>query len=136
MKYVEAAGATLSAIGLGSWQFGSREWGYGRDYVDARRPDRRRALDLGVNLIDTAEIYGFGTSERIVGRAIGAGATRRSWRPRSCRCCRWRRSSCSGAGQRRPPAVDTIDLYQVHQANPFVPVARRWTGCASCRATV
>ena len=34
MKYVEAGGVRLSAIGLGTWQFGSREWGYGRDYAE------------------------------------------------------------------------------------------------------
>lgn len=58
-------------IGLGTWQFGSREWGYGEAY--ARREAGavlRRALDLGVTLIDTAEVYGFGSSERIIGEAI------------------------------------------------------------------
>src|ERR671916_2863752 len=73
MRYVEAGGARLSAIGLGTWQFGSREWGYGQQY--AEEESRRivgRALDLGINLIDTAEIYGFGASERIVGKAVAA----------------------------------------------------------------
>lgn len=71
MKYVEVGGARMSAVGLGTWQFGSREWGYGSDY--ARGEAVRivhRALDLGVTLIDTAEIYAFGQSERIVGEAI------------------------------------------------------------------
>ena len=34
MRYVEAAGVRLSAIGLGTWQFGSKEWGYGARYAD------------------------------------------------------------------------------------------------------
>ena len=34
MRYVEVGGARLSAIGLGTWQFGSREWGYGNDYAE------------------------------------------------------------------------------------------------------
>src|SRR5579859_2683644 len=71
MRYVEVGGVRLSAVGLGTWQFGSREWGYGTDYAEREAVEiTRRALDLGVNLIDTAEIYAFGRSERIVGRAI------------------------------------------------------------------
>jgi aryl-alcohol dehydrogenase-like predicted oxidoreductase len=57
VKYVEVGGVRVSAIGLGTWQFGSREWGYGADY-DTRVAGTivLRALDLGVNLIDTAEV--------------------------------------------------------------------------------
>ena len=71
MRYVEVGGVRVSAIGLGTWQFGSREWGYGDEYAEREAGDiTRRALNLGINLIDTAEIYAFGRSERIVGRAI------------------------------------------------------------------
>ena len=71
MQYVEVAGVRVSKIGLGCWQFGSREWGYGRQYADDEAIRiTHKALDVGINLIDTAEIYGFGQSERIVGRAI------------------------------------------------------------------
>jgi aryl-alcohol dehydrogenase-like predicted oxidoreductase len=71
LRYVDAGGARVSVIGLGTWQFGSTEWGYGRDYSGKTAGEIvRRALDLGVNLIDTAEIYGLGRSERIVGQAI------------------------------------------------------------------
>ncbi|HET7419932.1 MAG TPA: aldo/keto reductase [Candidatus Dormibacteraeota bacterium] len=71
MRYVEAGGARVSVIGLGTWQFGSTEWGYGGDYNSRTARDiLRRALDLGINLIDTAEIYGPWRSERIVGEAI------------------------------------------------------------------
>jgi aryl-alcohol dehydrogenase-like predicted oxidoreductase len=71
MKFVEAGGARLAAIGLGTWQFGSTEWGYGSDYAGGvAGAIVERALELGVNLIDTAEIYGMGRSERIVGEAI------------------------------------------------------------------
>jgi len=62
----------ISRIGLGTWQFGSREWGYGSSYAEQEaRAIVRRALELGVTLFDTAEIYGFGRSERILGRALG-----------------------------------------------------------------
>ena len=71
MKFVEAGGARVSVIGLGTWQFGATEWGYGREYATKTAGEIvRRALDLDINLIDTAEIYGFGRSERIVGEAI------------------------------------------------------------------
>ena len=71
MKYVEVGGARISAVGLGTWQFGSTEWGYGDAYARGEAIEIvHRALDLGINLIDTAEIYGLGRSERIVGVAI------------------------------------------------------------------
>lgn len=61
----------VSAIGLGTWQFGAREWGYGEEYAKRTAPQIvRRALDLGINLIDTAELYGWGRSEQIIGEAI------------------------------------------------------------------
>ena len=63
---------TVSRIGLGTWQFGSREWGYGDSYASgAARDIVQRALELGVTLFDTAEVYGFGKSERILGEALG-----------------------------------------------------------------
>lgn len=50
----------ISKIGLGTSQFGSADWGYGRDYDRKEAPAIvRRALQLGVTLFDTAEIYGF-----------------------------------------------------------------------------
>ncbi len=61
----------MSVIGLGTWQFGSMEWGYGRRYAsDDAIQIVHRAVELGVNLIDTAEIYGQGRSEKIVGQAV------------------------------------------------------------------
>jgi aryl-alcohol dehydrogenase-like predicted oxidoreductase len=123
MQYVEVAEARVSKIGLGCWQFGSREWGYGRDYAhDEAIRITHKALDLGINLIDTAEIYGFGQSERIVGRAITgrrdeAFVATKIWPLMPVAPLvvdRGRRSA-------RRLKIDTIDLYQVHQANPFVP---------------
>jgi aryl-alcohol dehydrogenase-like predicted oxidoreductase len=122
MRYVEVGGVGLSVIGLGTWQFGSREWGYGKAYAETGAVEiTRRALDLGVNLIDTAEIYGFGESERIVGRAI---ADRRDEVFVATKVLpvmpiapvvidRGRRSA-------RRLGVQTIDLYQVHWPNPLV----------------
>ena len=131
MRYVEAGGVRLSAIGVGTWQFGSREWGYGKEYAEGPAVDIvQRALDLGVNLIDTAEIYGFGASERIVGRAIAAVDRERAYLatkvfpvlPVAPVVEQRGRASAARLG------VDTIDLYQVHWPNPVVPIGTTMDG--------
>lgn len=130
MRHVEAAGVRLSAIGLGTWQFGSREWGYGKDYAEKESlAIVERALDLRVNLIDTAEAYAFGQSERIVGRAL---ATRRSEAfvatkvlpilPLAPVVAQRGRASLGRLG------IDAIDLYQLHWPNPAVPIGLQAAG--------
>ncbi|MFZ0565447.1 MAG: aldo/keto reductase [Chlamydiales bacterium] len=57
-----------SRVGLGTWAMGGWLWG-GTDEKNSIKTIRH-ALDLGVNLIDTAPAYGFGFSEEIVGKAI------------------------------------------------------------------
>jgi len=113
---------SLSRIGLGTWQFGSREWGYGPAYakVEAARIVHR-SLELGVTLIDTAEIYGLGRSERIVGAALGADRDRAFLAtkifpllPVASVVRRRAAASARRLGTRR------LDLYQVHQPNPLV----------------
>ena len=130
MRYVEAAGARLSVIGLGTWQFGSVEWGYGSGYADEEAGKiTQRALDLGINLIDTAEIYGFGRSERIVGAAI-AGRRDEAFvatkvfpvMPTAAVVRQRGRRSAARLG------VEVIDLYQVHWPNPVVPLTTTMTG--------
>jgi aryl-alcohol dehydrogenase-like predicted oxidoreductase len=123
MRYLDLGTATkISKIGLGTWQFGSREWGYGDRYADQEaQAIVDRAIERGVTLFDTAEIYGFGRSERILGRALGE-----------------RRESVFLATKILPvlpvaPVVEQrgvasanrlgarhLDLYQVHQSNPAV----------------
>ena len=50
MRYVEVNGNRLSAIGLGTWQFGSKDWGYGSDYADVEAGRiLQRALDLSLS---------------------------------------------------------------------------------------
>src|SRR2546429_3737226 len=73
MRYLSPGTATrISRIGLGTWQFGSREWGYGQGYAGQEaHAIVRRAVELGVTVFDTAELYGFGRSERILGAGIG-----------------------------------------------------------------
>ena len=55
-------------IGIGTWAIGGWMWG-GTDEKDSVKT-LRSALDKGLNLIDTAPVYGFGTSEKIVGKAL------------------------------------------------------------------
>jgi len=71
MEQVELgrSGIKVSQIGLGMWQAGGTAWGEDvrdQDCIDAML----RAYELGVNLIDTAEVYGHGHSEEVVGQAI------------------------------------------------------------------
>ena len=126
MRYLSAGtdptATRISRIGLGTWQFGSREWGYGESYAGAEaRAIVRRAVELGVTLFDTAEIYGFGRSERILGEAIGEDresvflATKIFPLLPVAPVVEQRAvASANRLGARR------LDLYQVHQPNPLV----------------
>ena len=123
MKYLSiGTSARISRIGLGTWQFGSREWGYGTSYAEQEaQAIVRRALELGVTLFDTAEIYGFGRSERILGRALGEDrdsaflATKIFPLLPVAPVVEQRAvASANRLGVRR------LDLYQVHQSNPLV----------------
>ena len=122
MRYLDIDTSTkISKIGLGTWQFGSWEWGYGENYAGQKSFDIvHRALELGVTLFDTAEIYGFGRSERILGRALGEDrksafvATKFLPVAPLARVVRQRAvASASRLG------VSRLDLYQVHQPNPL-----------------
>lgn len=124
MRYVEAAGARVSAIGLGTWQFGSADWGYGADYAGHVAPSLlRRALELGVTLIDTAEVYGGGTSERIVGQALRSTSGPRFLATKMSPVLAFPPMVARAAsGSRARLGVEVIDLYQLHWPNPLVPI--------------
>jgi len=135
MRYVEAGGARISVIGLGTWQFGSREWGYGAGYAEGEAGAiLQKALDLGINLIDTAEIYAFGRSEKIVGQAM-AGRRREAFvaskvfpvMPLAPVVEQRGRASARRLG------IEQIDLYQVHWPNPVVPLGTTMRGMRSLR---
>ena len=127
MRYVDVGGVKLSSVGLGCWQFGSREWGYGKDYAEREAiAITQRALDLGINLIDTAEVYGFGRSERIVGQAMAGRRgevfiATKLFPVLPIEPIVEQRAARSAARL----GVSEIDLYQVHWPNPVVPLA--WT---------
>jgi aryl-alcohol dehydrogenase-like predicted oxidoreductase len=121
----------LSVIGLGTWAFGGR-WGGADD--DASLAAGHAAIDAGVNWIDTADIYGQGRAERVVGRiarerrgevlvATKGGVAWemdpafRIWREASGD---YLRMACDRSLQAL--GLDAIDLYQVHWPVAGVPV--------------
>jgi len=129
LKY-ERLGRTpikVSKIGLGTWQFGSSYWGWGKELdEDGAIKIIRRAIELGINLIDTAEIYGSGRSERIIGRAL-KGLDRDEvvlatkvfpypWRLTPHQVIKALRGSMRRLG------VSRIDLYQIHWPSPIFPL--------------
>jgi aryl-alcohol dehydrogenase-like predicted oxidoreductase len=127
-----------SVIGLGTWQFGSREWGYGDDYAD-REAGRivARARELGITVFDTAEVYGLGRSERILGAALRAsGGTddvvvaSKIFPVLPTAAVVQQR----GVASAHRLGVQRLDLYQVHQPNPVVGDATTMRGMRALRA--
>lgn len=135
MKYMRlgAAGLTVSRIALGCMSYGSRQW---RPWVlesDEAMPFFRRALELGVNFFDTADVYSLGVSEEIVGRALRqfarpdevviATKVRLKMGDAPNRIGLSRKHiihSCEASLTRL--GVERIDLYQIHRADPNTPI--------------
>jgi aryl-alcohol dehydrogenase-like predicted oxidoreductase len=133
VRYKEASGLRVSAVGLGTWQFGSADWGYGDDYARREAPAIvERALELGITLFDSAEAYGMGRSERILGSALanaGEEATAdvvvatKVFPVLPLAPVVLQRAERSRARLGR-----TIDLYQLHWPNPAVPLSQQAEG--------
>jgi aryl-alcohol dehydrogenase-like predicted oxidoreductase len=124
MKYLDVDGiGKVSRIGLGTWQFGSREWGYGDSYASGIAGDIvKRALASGITLFDTAEVYGLGKSERILGEALGDERAKVAVASKIMPVAPFpavvkQRERASA----RRLQLDRIPLYQIHQPNPVVP---------------
>ena len=120
----------LTTVGLGTWAIGgSWQWGWGSQDDAESIAAIRRALDLGVNWIDTAPAYGLGHSEEIVGRAI---AGRRDEILIATKCgLVWDEGSTSFDRRLKAESVraeceaslrrlnvEVIDLYQIHWPTP------------------
>lgn len=134
-----AGGPEVGRIGLGCM---GMSWAYdeaGRD--DATSVDViREAIDLGVTLMDTADVYGPYSNEQLVGRAIagrrdevvlatkvqlltdGRRAVHRNGRPE------YIKGAIDGSLARL--GVDYVDLYQLHRIDPAVPLAESWGAMA------
>ncbi len=129
---IGTSGITASRIALSTWAIGG--WAWGGNTVDLERSidTIRSAIDRGITLIDTAPVYGFGLSERIVGTVLSGGLRDRAiiatkgglqWRDGKVR----RNSSPAHIRNEveeslRRLRTDHIDLYQVHWPDPLVPI--------------
>jgi aryl-alcohol dehydrogenase-like predicted oxidoreductase len=115
----------VSPLGLGVWQWGdTMMWGYGKAYGDADlKPVYEATLTAGINFIDTAEMYGRGRSERVVGQFMRETNTRDQvilatkfmplpWRLSPGRLVHALRESLNRLG------LSQVDLYQVHFPMP------------------
>jgi aryl-alcohol dehydrogenase-like predicted oxidoreductase len=123
VRYVEVGGVRMSAIGLGTWQFGSMEWGYGRSYASEEAiAIVHRALELGVNLIDTAEIYGQGRSEKIVGQAIRDRRDKVFLATKVFPLGLPIQVAARARASARRLGVKHLDLYQQHWPSPMFPL--------------
>ena len=139
------SGAAFTRLGLGTWAIGG-PWRFGWGPVDDAESIAaiRRAVDEGINWIDTAAIYGLGHSEEIVGRALRGYATdddvfvctkcgRKTLpdgtpygdlRPQSIR------AECEASLRRL--GVERLDLYQIHWPDPDsgTPLEESWSAMA------
>ncbi len=109
----------ITPLGLGAWQWGDRSmWQYGNGYTDRDVQDAFKvSLDAGINWIDTAEMYGSGTSERLLGQfmhelnvqpLVATKFLPLPWRVRQDSLVKALRRSLNRLN------LSTVDLYQVH----------------------
>lgn len=124
---------SVSVIGMGCWAIvGGFNWGPQdeKDSLDALRA----AYDTGITLFDTAEGYGKGYSEELIGRALGSVRDRiviaskvspSHFAPADLR------TACENSLRRL--RTDTIDVYQLHWPNPSVPINETWATLEALR---
>lgn len=134
MEFTTIAGTRLrsSRIGLGTWAIGGSSWG-GTDEAEAIRAIHA-ALERGINLIDTAPVYGFGRAEEIVGKALALSRQRDQvivatkvgleWNEREqiSRNSSPQRIRTEIVASLRRLRTEVIDLYQVHWPDPKTPI--------------
>jgi len=117
----------ISPLGIGTWQWGDRVlWGYGKTHTDADVQQAFHAtLAHGVNWFDTAEVYGLGVSERLLGELIHASEEKPlvatkffpfPWRISVLQLRRALRNSLTRLG------LSQVDLYQIHWAFPPISI--------------
>jgi aryl-alcohol dehydrogenase-like predicted oxidoreductase len=136
----------LTAIGFGAWAIGGSNWEFSWGPQDDNESIAaiHRALDLGVNWIDTAAIYGLGHSEEVVGRAVRSHSGAKPLIFTKC-SMRWHadrsiyRSLKANSvaeeleGSLRRLGVETIDLYQIHWPDPVDELEEGWEALARLR---
>jgi aryl-alcohol dehydrogenase-like predicted oxidoreductase len=133
MEYAKINGLELNAsrIGLGTWSIGGFMWA-GTDEKAALQTIHA-ALERGINLIDTAPVYGLGRAEEIVGRALAQYGKREDVIIATKVALEWRGYQVFRNSTRarimeeiddslRRLQTDYIDIYQVHWPDPLVPI--------------
>jgi len=133
MEYAMISGTKMnvSRIALGTWAIGGWMWG-GSDEAESIRTIHT-ALDQGINLIDTAPVYGFGVSEETVGKAIEQRGHREDVFIATKVGLEWRNGSITrnSSPERirqeiqcslRRLRTSYVDIYQVHWPDPAVPI--------------
>jgi aryl-alcohol dehydrogenase-like predicted oxidoreductase len=134
-----STGLEISRVGFGAWAIGGGgyDWGWGSQDDEDSIAAIHRALELGVNWIDTAAQYGFGHSEEVVGRAV-AGLDPRPYvftkggqpeGPGRTTVQSLRRDSLMREveGSLARLGVDAIDLYQIHWPVPDEEIEEGWS---------
>jgi len=124
-------------MGLGAWQWGDRVvWQYGHGYgVEDVRQVFKTSIHLGIGFVDTAELYGNGVSERLLGQFLKETdqpvliATKFFPLP-----WRFRRASLLNALKRSLSRMDveSVDLYQIHWPSPVMNTERLMDSLAAC----
>ena len=130
----------LSPIGFGAWAIGGGDWAYAWGPQDDAESIAaiQRALELGINWIDTAAVYGLGHSEEIVGKALkGAGAkpyvftkSSMTWNDKREIIQTMKKIREEVEASLRRLQVDVIDLYQIHWPVPDAEVEEGWSTMA------
>ncbi len=136
-------GEALTRVGLGTWAIGGGGWDHGWGPQDDENSIAaiHRALDLGINWIDTAPAYGLGHAEEIVGRAI-AGRRDEVFLATKCGLV-WDKGGTTTYGRLTAESVrqeaedslrrldvDVIDLYQIHWPDPEEQIEEAWAAIA------
>lgn len=136
----------ITPLGLGTWAIGggNYEFGWGSQDDTESIAVIQRALELGINWVDTAAVYGLGHSEEIVGRALKEYSGERPYVFTKCSRI-WNEkgeisSSLKADSIRREVEnslrrlqVDVIDLYQMHWPNPDPDIEEGWSTMAQLK---
>ena len=125
MKYVQIGSQKVSAVGLGTWQYGEPGWGWGTDlYHDDALRIIDRALELGINFFDTAAVYGNGRSEEFLGEALKGRRQEVVIATKVAPPLGPDRVKWAAERSLRRLGMDQVDLYQLHAPDNSVPIAQ------------
>lgn len=138
----------ITPVGLGTWAIGGGNYQFGWGEQDDKESIAaiHRALELGVNWIDTAAVYGLGHSEEVVGRAVKewSGSDRpyiftkcsRVWNEQKVISSNLEPRSIRNEVEQslRRLQVDAIDLYQMHWPEPDADIEEGWGAMAKLKA--